>query len=103
MEQKPQMDSKICVLCDFCSSALQTHQTVITPEGLQTLGQDHIFVTQEQELSDQVTISDQLFYEFGVLFYELMEYYVHESGGQFVHPADHHIRWSDSSAPDDSG
>uniref|UniRef100_A0A3Q3B4E9 Zinc finger protein 335 n=1 Tax=Kryptolebias marmoratus TaxID=37003 RepID=A0A3Q3B4E9_KRYMA len=32
---------------------LQTHQTVITPERLQTLGQDHIIVAQEQALSDQ--------------------------------------------------
>ncbi|XP_068996461.1 zinc finger protein 335-like isoform X2 [Embiotoca jacksoni] len=33
--------------------SLQAHQTVITPERLQALGQDHIIVAQEQALSDQ--------------------------------------------------
>ncbi|KAM4562444.1 zinc finger protein 335-like isoform 1-T1 [Odontesthes bonariensis] len=33
--------------------SLQAHQTVITPERLQALGQDHIIVAQEQTLSDQ--------------------------------------------------
>uniref|UniRef100_A0A3Q3K3X5 C2H2-type domain-containing protein n=1 Tax=Monopterus albus TaxID=43700 RepID=A0A3Q3K3X5_MONAL len=33
--------------------SLQAHQTVITPEGLQALGQEHIIVAQEQALSDQ--------------------------------------------------
>nr|XP_020503962.1 zinc finger protein 335-like [Labrus bergylta]XP_020512760.1 zinc finger protein 335-like [Labrus bergylta] len=33
--------------------SLQGHQTVITPERLQALGQDHIIVAQEQALSDQ--------------------------------------------------
>ncbi|XP_034446255.1 zinc finger protein 335-like isoform X3 [Hippoglossus hippoglossus] len=33
--------------------SLQAHQTVITPERLQALGQEHIIVAQEQTLSDQ--------------------------------------------------
>ncbi|KAM7404631.1 hypothetical protein PAMP_011963 [Pampus punctatissimus] len=33
--------------------SLQGHQTVITPERLQALGQEHIIVAQEQALSDQ--------------------------------------------------
>uniref|UniRef100_A0A3B5LBP2 Zinc finger protein 335 n=1 Tax=Xiphophorus couchianus TaxID=32473 RepID=A0A3B5LBP2_9TELE len=33
--------------------SLQAHQTTITPERLQVLGQDHIIVSQEQPLSDQ--------------------------------------------------
>ncbi|KAM6929276.1 zinc finger protein 335-like isoform 2-T2 [Lycodopsis pacificus] len=33
--------------------SLQAHQTVITPEQLQALGQEHIIVAQEQALSDQ--------------------------------------------------
>ncbi|KAI3357388.1 hypothetical protein L3Q82_015820, partial [Scortum barcoo] len=33
--------------------SLQAHQTVITPERLQALGQEHIIVAQEQALSDQ--------------------------------------------------
>lgn len=33
--------------------SLQAHQTVISPERLQALGQDHIIVAQEQTLSDQ--------------------------------------------------
>ncbi|TMS16146.1 Zinc finger protein 335 [Larimichthys crocea] len=33
--------------------SLQTHQTAITPEQLQALGQEHIIVAQEQALSDQ--------------------------------------------------
>lgn len=37
-----------------CLTALQAHQTVITPERLQALGQEHIIVAQEQALSDQV-------------------------------------------------
>uniref|UniRef100_A0AAQ5XXU9 C2H2-type domain-containing protein n=1 Tax=Amphiprion ocellaris TaxID=80972 RepID=A0AAQ5XXU9_AMPOC len=33
--------------------SIQAHQTVITPERLQALGQEHIIVAQEQALSDQ--------------------------------------------------
>ena len=44
----------MCVFCCVCLTALQAHQTVITPERLQTLGQEHIIVAQEQALSDQV-------------------------------------------------
>lgn len=49
----------------MCVTALQTHQTVITPERLQALGQEHIIVAQEQELSDQVPAS------FFVLYYTI--------------------------------
>ncbi|XP_045912253.1 zinc finger protein 335-like isoform X1 [Micropterus dolomieu] len=35
------------------TQSLQAHQTVITPERLQSLGQEHIIVAQEQALSDQ--------------------------------------------------
>lgn len=45
----------VCV----CTSALQGHQAVITPERLQALGQEHIIVAQEQALSDQVTALTQ--------------------------------------------
>lgn len=42
-----------CVLMYI--TALQAGQTVISPERLQALGQEHIIVAQEQALSDQVT------------------------------------------------
>ena len=34
--------------------ALQSGQAVLTQERLQALGQEHVIVTQEQSLSDQV-------------------------------------------------
>lgn len=48
----------MCVFCCVCLTALQAHQTVITPERLQALGQEHIIVAQEQALSDQVNMMD---------------------------------------------
>ncbi len=44
------------IFCVCVSTALQAHQTVITPERLQALGQEHIIVAQEQALSDQVPV-----------------------------------------------
>lgn len=41
-------------MVNVCETALQGHQTVITPDGLQALGEEHIIVAQEQALSDQV-------------------------------------------------
>ncbi|MEQ2199583.1 hypothetical protein XENOCAPTIV_003902, partial [Xenoophorus captivus] len=46
-----------CPDCDFTSTSwpeVKAHQTAITPERLQALGQDHIIVSQEPTPSDQV-------------------------------------------------
>lgn len=54
MNEDSTQNQKLSVCVCVCLTALQAHQTVITPERLQALGQDHIIVAQEQALSDQV-------------------------------------------------
>lgn len=50
--QKPEKATEHCNICFVCLAALQAHQTAITPERLQALGQEHIIVAQEP--TDQV-------------------------------------------------
>lgn len=49
--QKPE-NTELSNFCFACLTALQAHQTAITPERLQALGQEHIIVAQEP--TDQV-------------------------------------------------
>lgn len=50
--QKTEKVKELFNFCFACLTALQAHQTAITPERLQALGQEHIIVAQEP--TDQV-------------------------------------------------
>lgn len=50
--QKTEKVTELFNFCFACLTALQAHQTAITPERLQALGQEHIIVAQEP--TDQV-------------------------------------------------
>lgn len=50
--KQPEKATELSSFCFACITALQAHQTAITPERLQTLGQEHIIVAQEP--TDQV-------------------------------------------------
>lgn len=50
--QKPEKVTELSNFWFACLTALQAHQTAITPERLQALGQEHIIVAQEP--TDQV-------------------------------------------------
>lgn len=85
---------------------MQAHQTAITAEQLQALGQEHIIVAQEQALSDQVySLLDAHCVQVVLFAHAIKPLIIHscvyQSGGRCVHPADNHHRWTDSSAPDD--